>query len=297
VWVGVHEPTSAELKAIGFSFQLNAAAVEEALDDGLRPKVEQYDGTTLIVLRPVRYVEPADATRDGEVETAAIVIFCGVHFLITVRYGEAAALRQVRRDLESHPELLRQGAWSVVCGIAERVVDEYLSVAHEVECDLDELEARVLEMDSRQAIARLRQFKRGIVDFKRAVLPLQRPLGALVAGHPVIIPAGLAPFLRGASDRLGLAAEQVRSFDDLLNYLMTSHLATIDVEQNRDMRKIAAWASVAALWGIVAGIYEMTQDFTSLHRDHNGLMFGGTVAATAITSILLYLRFRRAGWL
>jgi magnesium transporter len=61
------------------------------------------------------------------------------------------------------------------------------------------------------------------------------------------------------------------------------------------MRKIAAWAGIAAVWTAVAGVYGMNFKYMpELHwRYGYPVAFGFMVAV----SVALYRAFRRSGWL
>ena len=67
-------------------------------------------------------------------------------------------------------------------------------------------------------------------------------------------------YFRDVQDHLSRTVEQVNSYDDLLNSILQARLAQVTVDQNNDMRKIAAWAAIAAVWTAIAGIYGMNFD-------------------------------------
>ena len=108
---------------------------------------------------------------------------------------------------------------------------------------------------------RIYQLKRELVEFKRAVLPLQRPLLALIGDTPARCPRRSARYFRDVQDHLTRTVEQVISFDDLLNSILQARLAQVTVDQNNDMRKIASWAAIAAVWTAIAGIYGMNFEY------------------------------------
>src|SRR5690606_29973536 len=60
-WVGLHEPSHAELSAVADAFSLHHLAVEDALKAHQRPKLEHYGEMLFLVLKTLWYVEEEDA--------------------------------------------------------------------------------------------------------------------------------------------------------------------------------------------------------------------------------------------
>jgi magnesium transporter len=296
VWVGLHEPEADEFADIATVFDLHELPVEDAIGAFQRPKIERYGDMVFAALRTTRYVEHQELTEFSEVvETGSVMMFIGDHFVITVRHGAPTALSAVRHDLEDKPDLLRQGPWSVAHAIYDRIVDSYVDCANAVELDIDALEESVFGRQSHDRVQRIYQLKRELVEFKRAVVPLQRPLEAIVAGRLPEVPKEIRRYFRDVNDHLTRTVEQVQSFDELLNSILQARLAQVTVEQNNDMRKIAAWAGIAAVWTAVAGIYGM--NFDVLPEKHWRYGYPGVLLLCLISSVVLYRFFRRNGWL
>lgn len=67
VWLGLFEPTPAELGQVRDAFGLHELAVEDARTFHLRPKVDLYEGDVrLVILRTARYDEEAEEVEFGE---------------------------------------------------------------------------------------------------------------------------------------------------------------------------------------------------------------------------------------
>src|SRR5204862_3325420 len=144
-------------------------------------------------------------------------------------------------------------------------------------------------------IQRIYQLKRELMEFKRAVLPLQRPLAGLASGQTAAIPEEIQQYFRDVNDHLIRVVEQVMYFDDVLNSILQARLAQVSVDQNNDMRKIAAWAGIAAVWTAVAGIYGMNfHNFPELNWKYG---YPTVIAVCVLASLVLYRLFRKNGWL
>jgi magnesium transporter len=296
VWLGLHEPDAAEMTEIAKAYGLHELAVEDAVKAGQRPKLEQFGVVNFIALRTARYVEHAELTETSEVvETGYVMLFIGPGFVITVRHGDACRLAPVRADLEAKQDLLAQGPWAVAYAVMDTVVDLYLEVANAIEDDLDQLEDHVFSREGHGRIQRIYQLKRELVEFKRAVMPLQRPLGALVSEQSALVPPEIRRYFRDVQDHVSRTAEQIGSFDELLNSILQARLAQVSVDQNNDMRKIAAWAAIAAVQTAIAGIYGM--NFHNMPELGWKYGYPGVLALMLASAVVLYRFFRRAGWL
>jgi magnesium transporter len=259
-----------------------------------------YDDSLFVVLKPVMYEPRSDAVSTGE-----IMIFLGDSFVVTVRHGEGDGLAAVRHRLEQEPEMLGKGPTAVLYAIADSVVDHYLDVATELQTDLEELETEVFTPErggSRHTASRIYTFKRQITEFRRATGPLALPMsrlggtttGSFAATVPFVNDRA-RPFFRDVSDHLTRVNESVEGLDRLVSDILSAHLAQISVQQNDDMRKISAWAAMAAIPTMIAGIYGM--NFDHMPELHWIWSYPAVIALMAVLEVLLYRLLKRRGWL
>ncbi|MFK4102197.1 magnesium/cobalt transporter CorA [Streptomyces sp. NPDC019531] len=298
VWIGLHEPSEDEFDLVTREFGLHPLAVEDALKAHQRPKLEVYDDSLFVVLKPVVYEPESDAVSTGEV-----MLFLGDAFVVTVRHGVGSPLKAVRERLEQEPQLLGKGPTSVLYVVADAVVDHYLEVATELGTDLEELEAEVFSPDgggSRGTASRIYTFKRQILEFRRATVPLAVPLTRLAGvgaygGTVPFVNDRARPFFRDVNDHLARVNESVEGLDRLVSDVLSAHLAQMSVRQNDDMRKISAWAAMAAVPTMIAGIYGM--NFDHMPELHWVWSYPAAIAVMGVLEVLLHRTFKRRGWL
>ncbi|MEV0895819.1 magnesium and cobalt transport protein CorA [Actinoplanes sp. NPDC049802] len=294
LWLGLHEPDLATMGPVAEVFGLHELLVEQAVSGGHRPGVQTLGDVTRLVLRTARYVEHDQLTETSEVvETGDVTILIGSWFAITVRHGPVGPLWAVRKELESRPDVLRQGPWSVAYAVGSRMVDSYLDVAEHVERDLERIEEETFASVRTSEFAHIYQLKREMVEFKRAVLPLGDPLARLLDSQA--LPTGLRPYLEDVRGRLARAADRVAGFDDLVNSILQARLAQVSVDQNHDMRKIAAWAAIAAVPTVIAGIFGM--NFEVLPGTGSPYGFYAAIGSMLLIGGGVYHRLKKSGWL
>jgi magnesium transporter len=299
VWIGLHAPSEEEFDLVTEEFALHPLAVEDALKAHQRPKLEVYDDSLFLVLKPVVYEPQSDTVSSGE-----IMVFLGDGFVVTVRHGEGSPLKTVRHRLEEEPTLLGKGPTAVLYAVADAVVDHYLEVATELQTDLEELEAEVfspVDGGSRHTASRIYNFKRQVLEFRRATGPLAPPLGRLSGssggpgGSVPFVDDRARPFFRDVNDHLTRVNESVEGLDRLVSDILSAHLAQMSVRQNDDMRKISAWAAMAAVPTMIAGVYGM--NFEHMPELRWAWAYPAVIVLMAALEVLLYRMFKSRGWL
>jgi magnesium transporter len=288
VWLGMHEPTAAELARVGEMFGLHELALEDAQNAHQRPKLEDYDDSYFVVLRSARYDDAKE-----EVEFGEIHIFLGSGYAIVVRHGAASDLRGARRRLEERPELLAEGPGAVAWAVVDKVVDDYMPVVDGIENDITEVEEDIFRGQG-ESTERIYFLKREVITFHHAVYPLLVPLEMLERGaYPV--GENVRRYLRDVADHARRVNEQVNGQRELLTSVLEANLALLSVRQNEVVREISAWAAIIAVPTFIASVYGMNFEYMPELDSRIGYPLALGVMLVAILS--LHRFFKRIRWL
>jgi magnesium transporter len=289
VWLGLFEPTVEELRDVGERFDLHELALEDAYRAHQRPKLEDYDDSYFIVLRPARYDDDEE-----EVEFGEIMLFVSRTYVIAVRHGAASELVGVRKHLEAHPELLEAGPGAAVWAILDKVVDDYQPVVDGIDNDITEVETEIFgeRADSTQRIYFL---KREVVEFHHATAPLLAPLTALERGAFPQMDEQLRRYFRDVADHARRVDEQVTAQRELLTSILEANLALLSVKQNEVVRSISAWAAIIAVPTFLASIWGM--NFTHMPELDQPWGYWIALGMMAVAVVTLHRFFKRIQWL
>src|SRR5438067_8592348 len=296
-WIGLYRPAAAQVLAAGEQFGLHELALEDAIVAHQRPKLERYDDTLFVVLRPARYLDDVE-----EVEFGEIHVFVGRDFVLTVRHSETPDLAVVRRRMESDPGLLARGPEAVLYAILDAVVDGYAPVVAGLQNDIDEIETEVFRGEA-SVSRRIYELSREVVEFQRAARPLMRILDALVAGFEKHgIDEELRSYLRDVTDHATIVAERVDSFRQMLQDILTVNATLVTQAQNEEMKaqneevkKISAWAAILFAPTLIGTVYGM--NFRRMPELHWYYGYPFALALMAAVCATLYFAFKRRGWL
>ena len=303
LWIGLKDPTDAEFELVNDELQLHPLAVEDAVRGNQRAKIEHYEGSLLVVLKTLRYLEET-----SDVETGEVMVFLGDRFVVTVRRGEANPLVGVRHRLEENAEHLSLGPAAVLHAVMDSVVDNYTLVDAEIHEDLERIEQAVFSGTRDVDATAIYRLKREVLEIRRASQPLADAMERLfVQPHRAIVDRDgteVLAFFRDVRDHLLKVNDHVESYDRLLSDILSAHLAQISVQQNDDMRRISAWVAIAAVPTMIAGIYGM--NFHNIPELETSVTIGGNefyygyfviVAVMVVACVTMYRAFKRSGWL
>jgi magnesium transporter len=294
VWIGLHEPSHQEFEAVREEFGLHELAVEDAISAHQRPKLEVYEGDLFVVLKTARYDDVAETVQFAELQ-----LFIGSNYVVTVRHGQASALREVRRNIEHDLERIRCGPMAVLHAVMDCVVDDYVPVIDGLDNDMAEIEDAVFATDrprrDEDPSRRIFKLKREVLDFYRNTEPLLEPLSRLASGQIPGAHPELGTYFRDVEDHLKREVSAIAHARDLLSDALEANLAQVTVQQNNDMRTISAWLAIGGFPTVVGAIYGMN----FRHMPELGTRYGYylVVAVMAVICFLLWRRFKKIGWL
>jgi len=299
LWIGMKDPSEETFERVSDELHLHPLAIEDSVVGDQRPKLERYGDGYFLVLRPLRYLEET-----SDVESGELMVFLGADHIVTIRRGEASPLAGLRTRLEQDPVALEHGPWGVFHAIIDHIVDQYLEIEDELQVDLEEIEERVFSAGGSVGTEEIYALKREVLEFKRAASPLLRPLTTLVGESTPVPGEELRLRFRDVKDHLSLVIDNTESQDRLLTDVLSAHLAQVGVRQNQDMRKISAWAAMAALPTMIAGVYGM--NFEGMPELDASVNIGGREVLYGYPLVLLLMfgacfvlhrLFTRSGWL
>ncbi|MHC1562224.1 magnesium/cobalt transporter CorA [Actinomycetospora sp. C-140] len=303
-WIGLLRPDQDELDQLARELALPALAVEDAIHAHQRPKLERYDDVEFVVLRPAWYVD-----EDEDVQVGEVHLFLGQDFVVTVRHAETPDLSSVRARLEQDPTLLAQGPRAVLYAVLDRIVDDYHPVVRGLRHDIDQIETQVFGGDP-SVSRRIYQLSREVIELQRAVDPLRDVLDGLLA-ETTDDPEGVTLHrgLRDVADHVAQTIESADNFRQLLGNILQVNAALVGQRQNEEMRtlsetslaqgeevkKISSWAAILFTPSLIGAIYGMNFE----HMPELGWVYGYPFALglMVLTAVVLYLVFRKRGWL
>jgi magnesium transporter len=291
VWVDAVEPDADDLATLQSQLGLHDLAVEDVQHRNQRPKLEPYPGHVFAVLRPLA------PGQKGVVESE-LFLFVSDAFLVTLRFKPACDLTTAVKRWPVLSELA-PGTGSALYAIADEIVDDYMTVVEELEERADALESKVFSSapaltESAPVQRSILRLRRDAVRLRRHAVPMRQALDRL-ADDSQLMTERLVPYVRDITDHLLRTVELTDGVREILTTIVDIRMAQSANQLNEVMKKLTAWAGIVLVPTLIAGIYGMNFDHIP---ELNWLLgYPMALALMALSGVVLYVGFRKRGWL
>ncbi len=289
VWVALRDTTEAELEKMQEEFGLHALAIEDARHGHQRPKVEEYGDTLFVAMHLIEMHE-------GEMHVGEVNVFVGRNFILSIRNRSSQHFLGVRQRCEREPELLKLGAGFVLYALMDAVVDGYFPLIDTLESKLESIEEHLFNKGaSLDNVSQLYELKRKLSVLRHASMPLMEASGKLYGGRVPPVCASTQEYLRDVYDHLTRINTRIDTMRDTITTAIMVCQSTVSIEQNEVNKRLAAWAAIFAVATAFVGVWGMNFQ----HMPELKLEYGYPLALLVIATVcvILYRRFKRAGWL
>ena len=289
VWVALRDTTDTELDEMQEEFSLHDLAVEDARHGHQRPKIEEYGDSLFAVMHLVEIV-------NGQISTGEVNVFVGPNYVLSVRNGSQQHFLGVRERCERDRDLLKLGSGFVFYALMDAVVDRYFPIIDMLESELETIEEHIFTKGAaRFNIERLYELKQKATRLRHAVAPLMEASGKLCSGQVPPVCEKSREYFRDVHDHLIRINSSLDSIRDTIATAIQVNLSMVTIEESDINKRLAAWAAIFAVATAFAGIWGMNfKGMPELQWE-----FGYPMALALICSIciVLYVRFKRHGWL
>src|SRR5947209_1202958 len=140
VWFDMCKPDAAELAAISEELGLHALAVEDAIAEHQRPKLDRYESHLFVTAYAV-----ALDTVSGQLDTCEVAAFITPQALVTVRKDERFDIDSVIKRWDDSPDLAKYGVGFLLHGLLDYIVDTHFDAVQSLDGQIEALEDQLFD--------------------------------------------------------------------------------------------------------------------------------------------------------
>lgn len=288
-WLDVASLEEGETESLlAGTFGFHPLAVEDAEHFGQRPKLDSYDGFSLLVVY--------GSTAPGKL--IEVHCFYGEHYLVTVHRDPCPELAGLAKRWQQHPAH-RAGQLMLLYRVVDALVDGFFPALAALDDHIDEIEDEILSKPTDEQLGRLFDMKRSLIALRKVVTP-ERDLFAKLLSEDDALPGMTEDserYFRDLYDHLIRISDLVDSYRDLISGALDTHLATVSNRLNVVMKQLTIIATVFLPMSFLTGFFG--QNFGWMVSRLGGLaVFAGVaVGLQVVLAAGLIWVFRHRGWL
>ena len=291
VWLDMCEPTEEDLAAISEELGLHGLAVEDAVHEHQRPKVDRYATHSFLTAYAVRL-----DTATGVLSESEVAAFITERALVTVRKDEHFDIGAVVGRWDSAPELAKGGVGFLLHGLLDYIVDGYFEAVQALDEQIEELEDLVFadRVDHKEMQRRSLALRKSLVKLRGVILPMREVVNSLMRRDFCLADDALTPYYQDVYDHVLRATEWTESLRDLVATIRETQLSLQSNRLNMIMKKVTSWAAIIAVPTAITGFYGQNVPYPGFEQ---GWGFWVSTVAVVVIAGALYLLFKRRDWL
>lgn len=295
VWVDLCNPEPARLTELAVELGLDERAVKDV--DGLRTKATRYANHTFLTVYATGVAPIVPGDIESRLLTARISIFVLPTAVVTVRHEDEPSqpvfdIDEVVRRWDDNSDLLRQGSPALLHELLDVVVDEQFDTIQQLDDAVESLEDGLFDdTGSNRTIQRnTYRLRKELVELRRIVLPMREVVNTIRRSDTVERDG----WYDDLYDNVIRAAEWTESLRDMITTVFETNLSLQDARLNIVVKKLTGWAAIIAVPTLVTGWYGQNIPYPGFSQV-SGVVTSALLSV--ITSVVLYVMFRRRGWI
>jgi magnesium transporter len=291
IWLDLCNPDSADLAVLSDEFGLHPLAIEDALHERQRPKLDRYR-THLFMSS---YAARLD-TGSGELLASELAVFITGQALITVRKDDGFDIAAIVERWDASPDLAKFGIGYLLHGLLDYIVDGHFEAVQSMDDAVEELEDDLFDDRPAGLDVQRRSFelRKSLVMLRRIVLPMREVVNTLLRRDLHVVPDELMPYYQDVYDHVLRATEWTESLRDLVTSILETNLTIQGNRMNVITKKVTSWAAIIAVPTFITGFYGMNVPYPGFSRTAG---LDTAIAIMLVSGFLLYFIFKRNDWL
>lgn len=319
VWLDLTAATADEFELLREEFSLHPLAIEDAIRQAQRPKLEEYDQTYFMVAFAIELNE--EMVKVGDViplpdrlepephrfgwldgtpfHLHEVDLFIGRNFLITSHAVNLPVIDHVWARWQNHAGHDELGIGTVSYRVLDAIIDAFFPVLDGIVEEVEELEQRLFTQVQRGAknddLRSLFRIKRDLLQLRRVLGPERDAVLALSRGDIPIFDRRVSFYFQDVYDHIARLTDSLDVYQDMLTNALESYLSLVSNNLNEVMKTLTSVTVMFMVPTLIAGIYGMNFKFMPELEWEYGYLMALSLMIGSATGIFVY--FRRRNWI
>jgi magnesium transporter len=293
VWIDIEDITPDDVTFLRKDLDIHPIAIDEVLGVTERPEMQTFDQHILLVLHA-----PSPNLEKGGMDTVEIDFLVGNNFIVTVRSGPIASVKDMEDRVRANPRIMSRGCDFMLYFIADAMVDDYQPILNMIDQRIDATQEVVATRAPTPTIfSDLMKIKADVLEIRRATGPQLEVLRSLIRGHTDIIESKLSIYFRSVCEHLQQVNGMLDTFREEVNSTIQVLLAVKSDQLNEVMKVLTIFSVIMLPLTLITGIFGM--NFTFPDWAGKTGYWGWWLTGIGMSAIAagLFVLFKKRKWL
>jgi magnesium transporter len=292
IWLNVDGISNPDLiEQAGKVFGLHPLLLEDILNNGQRPKCDDYGDYLFLVLKMLK-VSP----KNTEISMEQVSFVLGGNYLISFQEDSGDVFDPVRERLRSSKGRIRKsGPDYLVYALIDAIVDNYFLALENFDNRLENLEEQLMTRPTAHTLNRIHRLKRELLFLRRAAWPLREAISVLERTESELVRESTEIFLRDLYDHTVRIIETIETFQEMLSGMLDIYLSSVSNKMNEIMKVLTIISTIFMPLSFIAGVYGMNFKYMPELNWPWGYFAALILMGLVVLGMLYY--FKRKKWL
>lgn len=287
--VGIHNVEL--MDKIGKCFDLHPLVLEDILATDQRPKIEEFENYIFIVFK-IFHLKKEE--HDLEPEQVSLLLFPNT--VISFREKESELFLPLERRLGNQKDILRSsGADYLLYTLLDIAIDNYFLVVDKLGEALEPLEEKAITYPLPSTIQSIHHLRRKVMMLRENLWAMREIISHLERGTISLVNHSLKLYFRDLLDHIFNLMETTETIREMLASILDIYLSSVSNRLNQIMKVLTIIATLFMPLTFIVGVYGMNFKFMPELEWRWG--YPVVWCFMIIVSVMMYLYFKRKGWL
>jgi magnesium transporter len=286
---GVHQLDNIE--KVGKYLKIHPLVLEDIMNTGQRPKLEDFDDYLFIVLKMLHYDE-----KENETKTEQVSLILSSNYVISFQESEGDVFDPIRERMRTDRGRIRKmGADYLAYSIIDAIVDNYFIVLEKIGEKIEDIEDELVKNPTPEVLQTIHRLKRELIFLRKSVWPLREVISRLERWESPLVHKSIDIYLRDVYDHTIQVIDSLETFRDMLSGMLDIYLSSVSNRMNEVMKVLTVIATIFIPLTLIASIYGM--NFKYMPELDWVWGYPMVYVVMIVVSAVMLVYFRRKEWL
>jgi len=290
-WLNVNGLSDlASIQKIGNFYQLHPLLLEDLVNTGQRPKLDEYENCIFVVIKMLSYPE------EGDIVTEHLSFVLGDNYVLSFQENEGDFFDSVRDRIETKKGRVRNsGADYLLMVLMDTLIDHYFLVIETLGEKVETLENSLIENPSEDLVFEIQHLKKEALTIRRAIYPLREVVNQVEKSELKFIQKETLHYFRDLYDHTIQIIESIELYRDMLFGLTDLYMSGLSNKMNSVMKVLTIISTIFIPLTFIVGVYGMNFKNMPELTFHNGYYV--VLGVMFLIFVLMILYFKKRKWL